>query len=63
MKLTNKVIVISGAGRGVGRSIALALASEKTRLVLIARTVSELEDLASSASLAPCKVAGVDAVL
>ena len=45
MKLTNKVIVISGAGRGVGRSIALALASEKTRLVLVARTVSELEDV------------------
>jgi|TARA_B100001750_G_C15487690_1_gene589275 3-oxoacyl-[acyl-carrier protein] reductase len=45
VKLTNKVIVISGAGRGVGRSIALALASEKTRLVLVARTVSELEDV------------------
>ena len=29
MKLTNKVVVISGAGRGVGRSIALALAPEK----------------------------------
>ena len=45
MKLTNKVVVISGAGRGVGRSIALALAPEKTRLVLMARTITELEEV------------------
>ena len=45
MKLTNKVVVISGAGRGVGRSIALALAPEKTRLVLAARTITELEEV------------------
>ena len=45
MKLTNKVVVISGAGRGVGRSIALALAPEKTRLVLVARTITELEEV------------------
>jgi NADP-dependent 3-hydroxy acid dehydrogenase YdfG len=45
VKLTNKVVVISGAGRGVGRSIALALAPEKTRLVLVARTITELEEV------------------
>jgi NADP-dependent 3-hydroxy acid dehydrogenase YdfG len=45
VKLTNKVVVISGAGRGVGRSIALALAPEKTRLVLAARTITELEEV------------------
>ena len=45
MKLTNKVVVISGAGRGVGRSIALALAPEKTSLVLVARTITELEEV------------------
>jgi len=45
VKLTNKVVVISGAGRGVGRSIALALAPEKTSLVLVARTITELEEV------------------
>ena len=45
MELNNRVVVISGAGRGVGRSIALALAPEKTRLSLVARTITELEEV------------------
>ena len=42
MDLRDKVVVLTGAGRGAGRSIALALAEEGTRLVLASRTVSEL---------------------
>lgn len=45
VELNNRVVVISGAGRGVGRSIALALAPEKTRLSLVARTITELEEV------------------
>lgn len=33
-KLTNKVALISGAGRGIGRAVALKLASEGARLVV-----------------------------
>ncbi|MGQ9584522.1 MAG: SDR family oxidoreductase [Anaerolineae bacterium] len=43
MELKGKVAVITGAGRGVGRSIALALASEGVQLALVARTESELK--------------------
>lgn len=43
MELKDKVVVITGAGRGVGRSIALALAPEGVRLALVARTESELK--------------------
>ena len=43
MELRDKVVIITGAGRGVGRSIALALAPEGTRLALVARTESELQ--------------------
>jgi NAD(P)-dependent dehydrogenase (short-subunit alcohol dehydrogenase family) len=42
MLLKNKNIILTGAGRGIGREIAKKLSSEGANLVLIARTESEL---------------------
>jgi 3-oxoacyl-[acyl-carrier protein] reductase len=42
VELRDKVIVLTGAGRGAGRSIALSLAGEGARLALASRTESEL---------------------
>ena len=43
MKLEGQVAVITGAGRGIGRAIALSYAREGAQLALAARSESELE--------------------
>ena len=45
--LTEKVALITGAGRGIGRAIALALAQQGAHVVLAARTAQQLESLAA----------------
>ena len=47
MKLENQVAIITGGGRGIGRSTALAFAQEGADLVLAARTPSEIEAVAA----------------
>jgi 3-oxoacyl-[acyl-carrier protein] reductase len=45
--LEKKVAIVTGAGRGIGRSIALTLARSGARLSLAARTGTELETVQS----------------
>ncbi len=44
--LKEKVAVVTGAGRGIGKSIALALAECGADVVLASRTASQLEEVA-----------------
>ncbi|MGC6412259.1 MAG: SDR family NAD(P)-dependent oxidoreductase [Candidatus Puniceispirillaceae bacterium] len=45
MKLKDKLILITGASRGIGRAVALACAKEGAELVITARTTAALEEL------------------
>ena len=56
MILSGKVAIITGAGKGIGRGIARAYAAEGAKLVLVSRTLAQVEDAAAEAS-----VAGADA--
>ncbi|MEI3609360.1 3-ketoacyl-ACP reductase [Pseudogracilibacillus sp. SO10305] len=57
MSLQNKVAIITGAGKGIGRATALALAEEGVSLGLIARTETDLQKVAEEVAKYDVRVA------
>jgi 3-oxoacyl-[acyl-carrier protein] reductase len=48
--LKNKNALITGAGKGIGKAIAIALAKEGVNVILISRTQTDIDQLADEAS-------------
>jgi len=46
-QLTNQIAVVTGAGRGIGRAIALKLAAEGADVVCVSRTAENTEKIAN----------------
>lgn len=47
MRLTEKVSIITGAGRGIGRAIAQSYADEGAAVSLVARSLDQVEEVAN----------------
>ena len=50
MQLTNKVAIVTGAGRGIGKAIAIAYAAEGAYVVIAARSEDQLNEVADEIS-------------
>ncbi len=59
--LKNKTALVTGAGKGIGKAVALALAAEGVHVGLIARTEKDLQSVAEEIKAAGVNVAFVTA--
>ncbi|MGH6855824.1 MAG: SDR family NAD(P)-dependent oxidoreductase, partial [Aestuariivirga sp.] len=69
LRLANRIAVVTGASRGIGRAAALALAKEGAHVIALARTQGGLEELddeigklGAKATLVPADIKDFDAL-
>jgi NAD(P)-dependent dehydrogenase (short-subunit alcohol dehydrogenase family) len=57
--LANKIILVTGAARGIGRAVAKALAANGATVILLSRTIKDLESLYDEISAAGYPTANI----
>lgn len=62
-RLTNKIAIVTGASRGIGKAIALAFGREGAKVIVTARTTKALEALTDQLSQTGVEVMAVTADL
>ncbi len=55
MKLKDRVAIVTGAGRGIGKAIALAFAREGASVVVVSRTLTEVTETAGELQALGCR--------
>ena len=59
MQLKDKVAIITGGGRGIGRAIAIAYAAEGARVVIAARNTTQLDEVIAEIEATDAEVLAV----